>query len=86
MNRLTGIPALAAILALSGCATANTYAIMGGQAHLDCRGDGSTTVILMAGMGDDSTVWQPFRDTLGPDARTCAWDYPGVGESPAPPR
>jgi pimeloyl-ACP methyl ester carboxylesterase len=54
---------------------------MGGQAHLDCEGDGTTTVVLMAGMGDDSTTWRPFRDTLGPDVRTCAWDYPGVGES-----
>jgi pimeloyl-ACP methyl ester carboxylesterase len=54
---------------------------MGGQAHLDCEGDGKTTVVLLAGMGDDSSIWGPFRDTLGPKVRTCAWDYPGVGES-----
>ncbi|MET4637219.1 alpha/beta hydrolase [Mycetocola sp. 2940] len=70
------------VLTLAGCATNTTmYPVMGGQAHLDCQGDGTTTVVLMAGMGDDSTVWAPFRDTLGPDVRTCAWDYPGVGES-----
>jgi pimeloyl-ACP methyl ester carboxylesterase len=72
---------LAAALAVTGCATSNTHPVMGGQSHLDCRGEGSTTVVLMAGMGDDSTVWAPFRETLGPEIRTCAWDYPGVGES-----
>lgn len=70
-----------AILALAGCAPTTAYPVMGGQAHLDCRGDGSITIVLMAGMGDDSTVWAPFRETLGPDVRTCAWDYPGVGET-----
>jgi pimeloyl-ACP methyl ester carboxylesterase len=70
-----------AVFALAGCTTASTYPVMGGQAHLDCQGEGSTTVVLMAGMGDDSTTWDPFRETLGLDVRTCAWDYPGVGES-----
>jgi pimeloyl-ACP methyl ester carboxylesterase len=79
MNRALLTSALA-VLALTGCAT-NTYPVMGGQAHLDCQGDGATTVVLMAGMGDDSTTWGPFRETLGSDVRTCAWDYPGVGES-----
>ena len=74
------IPALA-VLALAGCATSTGYPVMGGQSHLDCQGDGNTTVVLMAGMGDDTSVWEPFRDTLGPDVRTCAWDYPGVGDS-----
>jgi pimeloyl-ACP methyl ester carboxylesterase len=77
---MISVPALV-VLALSGCATGNNYAVMGGQAHLDCQGDGKTTVVLMAGMGDDATTWGPFRETLGPDIRTCAWDYPGVGES-----
>jgi pimeloyl-ACP methyl ester carboxylesterase len=54
---------------------------MGGQAHLDCQGDGATTVVLMAGMGDDATSWASFRGALGSDVRTCAWDYPGVGGS-----
>ncbi len=80
MRRGILIPALA-VLALAGCGSNSDYPVMGGQAHLDCQGDGNTTVILMAGMGDDTTVWGPFRETLGPDIRTCAWDYPGVGES-----
>ncbi len=32
-------------------------------------------------MGDDANIWGPFRESLGPDVRTCAWDYPGVGQS-----
>lgn len=71
------------VSALTGCAASGSseFVIPGGQAHLDCQGEGSTTVVLMAGMGDDSTIWAPFRETLGPEVRTCAWDYPGVGES-----
>lgn len=71
-----------AMLTLAGCATDTYNSVQGGQVHLDCQGDGATTVVLMAGMGDDSTVWAPFRETLGPDVRTCAWDYPGVGKTP----
>lgn len=79
---MKGLPLSSAllVLALAGC-TNDTNPVMGGEAHLDCRGEGTTTVVLLAGMGDDSTVWGQFRDTLGPDVRTCAWDYPGVGES-----
>jgi pimeloyl-ACP methyl ester carboxylesterase len=69
------------VLALAGCSAADSYPVPGGQAHLDCEGTGTTTVVLMAGLGDDTTVWGPFRDTLGADIRTCAWDYPGVGKS-----
>lgn len=37
----------------------------------------------MAGMGDDATIWAPFQKRLGPEVRTCAWDYPGAGQSTA---
>lgn len=79
-NMLSLIPAALAVVALSGCAS-NTYSLEGGKAHLECRGAGSTTVVLMAGMGDDTNVWGSLRKTLGPEVRTCAWDYPGVGQS-----
>jgi pimeloyl-ACP methyl ester carboxylesterase len=32
-------------------------------------------------MGGDSSSWDPLRESLGADVRTCAWDYPGVGQS-----
>ena len=72
---------LLGVLTLAGCAAADSYPVTGGQAHLDCEGAGTTTVVLMAGLGDNTTVWGPFRETLGADVRTCAWDYPGVGGS-----
>lgn len=78
--KLALMTAALVVAGLSGCATGN-FSIPGGTAHLDCQGDGATTVVLMAGMGDDTNVWGPFRATLGPDVRTCAWDYPGVGQS-----
>jgi pimeloyl-ACP methyl ester carboxylesterase len=69
------------VVTLAGCAAADSYPVPEGQAHLDCEGAGTTTVVLMAGLGDDTSVWEPFRETLGADVRTCAWDYPGVGGS-----
>jgi pimeloyl-ACP methyl ester carboxylesterase len=78
--KLTLLASGLAVLVLAGCAT-DTYPVMGGRAHLDCRGDGTTTVVLLAGMGDDTTVWDLFRDTLGSDITTCAWAYPGVGDT-----
>jgi pimeloyl-ACP methyl ester carboxylesterase len=69
-----------AVLALSGCAS-GTYTVKGDQVHLDCMGDGKTTVVLMAGIGDNTDVWGTLRESLGSEVRTCAWDYPGVGKS-----
>jgi pimeloyl-ACP methyl ester carboxylesterase len=74
------VTAVLAVLALSGCAT-GTYTVEGDKVHLDCQGDGKTTVVLMAGIGDSTDVWETLRENLGSKVRTCAWDYPGVGKS-----
>ncbi|WP_306232792.1 alpha/beta fold hydrolase [Agrococcus beijingensis] len=81
MKRAWLVGALAAALMLSGCAANSPFDLADGQASLDCEGDGATTVVLLAGMGDDASTWRPLRDALGPNVRTCAWDYPGVGGS-----
>ena len=36
-------------------------------------------------MGFTTTTWDELRAALGPDVRTCAWDYPGVGHSTGAP-
>ena len=54
--------------------------------HIDCRGEGSPTVILDAGMGGWSTTWvavQPaLVESLGAGTtRVCAYDRAGYGWS-----
>lgn len=85
------IGALCGLLALGACSddspadpparSADLYQIDGETAHLECRGAGSPTLVFLGGMGFTTTTWDDLRDTLGPEVRTCAWDYPGVGHS-----
>ena len=51
--------------------------------YLDCRGSGSPTLILEAGMGADSATWAPVLDQLAGISRTCAYDRTGRGRSDA---
>jgi len=85
--------ALAAAALIAGCGGSGTpnprpapnnagqteWQVDGQTIHLDCAGRGSPTVLLMAGSGDPSTVWDNLRPEI--NARTCAYDYPGVGAS-----
>jgi murein DD-endopeptidase MepM/ murein hydrolase activator NlpD/pimeloyl-ACP methyl ester carboxylesterase len=64
---------------------ADLYQVDGETAHLQCQGTGSPTLVLLGGMGFTTTTWSALRAALGPDVRTCAWDYPGVGHSTGPP-
>ena len=61
------------------------YQVDGETAHLQCQGSGSPTLVLLGGMGATTTTWAGLRAALGPDVRTCAWDYPGVGHSTGAP-
>lgn len=61
------------------------YKVRGETAHLQCQGAGAPTVVLLGGKGFTTTTWAALRASLGPDVRTCAWDYPGVGHSTGPP-
>ncbi len=51
--------------------------------HLACHGTGSPVVLLLAGGRDTTDDWNELVRRLGPDVRTCAFDYPGVGPSSA---
>jgi pimeloyl-ACP methyl ester carboxylesterase len=57
----------------------------GQTAHLQCQGAGSPTLVFLGGRGFTTTTWAKFRAALGPDVRTCAWDYSGVGHSTGAP-
>ena len=49
--------------------------------YLDCRGSGSPTLVLEAGMGSDSATWSPLHGELAGITRTCAYDRTGRGRS-----
>ena len=61
------------------------YQVDGETAYLQCQGAGSPTLVLLGGRGATTKTWTNFRAALGPDVRTCAWDYPGVGHSTGAP-
>jgi pimeloyl-ACP methyl ester carboxylesterase len=57
---------------------------VGGRSiYLDCRGAGSPTIVLEAGMGDGVAGWAPVHDGMAATTRTCAYDRPGRGSSDA---
>jgi pimeloyl-ACP methyl ester carboxylesterase len=55
---------------------------IGGRAvYLDCRGEGSPTIVLDSGMGTGAEGWSTVHDELATTSRTCAYDRPGLGRS-----
>jgi pimeloyl-ACP methyl ester carboxylesterase len=55
--------------------------IGGRSVYLDCRGAGSPTVVLEAGMGSGAGAWSTVFGELATFTRTCAYDRPGRGSS-----
>ena len=55
--------------------------IGGRSIYLDCRGEGSPTVVLEAGMGAGAGSWSTVFGELATTTRTCAYDRPGRGSS-----
>ena len=53
--------------------------------NLVCLGQGSPTVVLTAGSGGWSVVWNRIQNSLSRRTRVCAWDPAGLGfSSPSP--
>lgn len=53
----------------------------GTRLHLYCLGEGSPTVILEAGLGDNVLGWTLVHARLAESTRVCAYDRPGLGWS-----
>lgn len=49
--------------------------------HLSCMGSGSPTLILEAGLGENSLSWYPVQSRLAQHMRVCSYDRPGLGWS-----
>jgi pimeloyl-ACP methyl ester carboxylesterase len=60
--------------------------IQGGRTiNLVCLGQGSPIIVLTAGLGGWSVVWNRIQSPLSRKARVCAWDPSGLGFSGASP-
>lgn len=57
------------------------FDIGGYSLHIHCLGEGNPTVIIDAGLGDDSTDWQQVQQQSAAVTRTCVYDRPGYGWS-----
>lgn len=49
--------------------------------HLDCRGEGSPTVVMDAGLGGSSLDWTLVQDELATTTKVCTYDRAGMGWS-----
>ncbi|SRR6266481_3686157 len=57
------------------------YGVNGHNMHLYCTGDGSPTIILDAGLGNDSLIWGKVQLELSRTTRVCSYDRAGYGWS-----
>ncbi|MBD3926389.1 alpha/beta fold hydrolase [Nocardioides cavernae] len=58
-----------------------TWSVHGHDLHLDCRGQGSPTVVLFNGLGEFSRSWARIVDGAALTTRVCAYDRAGQGWS-----
>ena len=65
--------------------TKGSVLLPGGRTiHLVCMGQGSPTVILLAGVTDWSIAWNKVQPAIAAKTRVCAWDRAGLGLSDPP--
>lgn len=57
------------------------YDIGGYSMHLYCTGEGSPTIVLSSGLGDDFTAWAKVQPALSRQTRVCSYDRAGFGWS-----
>ena len=50
---------------------------------VSCTGSGTTTVVIVPGLGAASDQWSKLMPQLEDITRTCVYDRPGLGHSPA---
>jgi alpha/beta hydrolase fold len=66
----------------AGAPTTEMVDIGGGrELYLECRGEGSPTILLEAGDESDTSQWRKVVDDLAEETKTCAYDRVGNGRS-----
>ncbi len=62
-------------------APGTSYDVDGHRLYLDCRGQGSPTVVLDNGLGEVTASWARIVAQVGTTTRVCAYDRAGQGWS-----
>jgi pimeloyl-ACP methyl ester carboxylesterase len=62
-------------------ATGRLIDVGGHRMHIDCRGVGSPTVVMDAGLGGASLDWSLVQPALEATTRVCVYDRTGMGWS-----
>lgn len=62
------------------------YDVGGYSIHMLCKGQGQPTVIIDAGLGDDSTDWFSIQNHTAVETQVCVFDRPGYGWSDTGPQ
>ena len=57
------------------------YDVTGYSMHMYCTGQGSPTLVLSSGLGDDFTSWGRVQPALSRHTRVCSYDRAGFGWS-----
>lgn len=63
-----------------------TFSAAGVRQHLACAGKGPVTIVVVPGLGATASSWSAAAPGLTRITRTCRYDRPGLGASPARPR
>lgn len=53
----------------------------GRRMHIDCMGNGTPTIVLDSGYGNDATAWETVQPELSKTTRVCSFDRAGSGWS-----
>jgi pimeloyl-ACP methyl ester carboxylesterase len=61
------------------------YDVGGYSMHLYCTGEGSPTIVLSSGLGDDFTGWAKVQPALSRQTGVCSYDRAGFGWSESRP-
>lgn len=84
LERGVGVTLLFLALTAAACSSQASGAMVdiGGRTlFVDCRGTGSPTVILEAGLTSDSSSWDDVIDRIAAFTRVCAYDRANNGRS-----
>ena len=79
--QLFAAPRMHAAIAETYPPPGQVYDVDGAKMHIDCKGQGSQTVIIMNDNTSQSLEWRDVQAMLAGDARICLYDYLGHGWS-----
>ncbi len=84
VDPVTTVPAGSTLSPEAAAGDLDTVILAAGvRQHLRCAGTGSPTVVVVPGLGVGAADWSASVETLAQRTRTCVYERPGLGLSPA---